>query len=147
MSLKDTLMQDLKTAMKEKDTLRKSTITMLRAAIKQVEVDTREEMEDEGVIDIIAKQVKQKKAAIEEFTKGDRQDLVDEAQAEIDVLLVYLPEQMSEDEIKALVSETIAAVGATTMKDMGKVMGALTAKTKGRADGKTVSNIVKASLS
>jgi len=147
MSLKDTLMQDLKTAMKEKDTLRKSTITMLRAAIKQVEVDTREEMEDEGVIDIIAKQVKQKKAAIEEFTKGDRQDLVDEAQAEIDVLLVYLPEQMSEDEIKALVSETIAAVGATTMKDMGKVMGALTAKTKGCADGKTVSNIVKASLS
>ncbi len=136
MSLKDTLMQDLKTAMKEKDTLRKSTITMLRAAIKQIEVDTREEMEDEGVIDIIAKQVKQKKAAIEEFTKGDRQDLVDEAQAEIDVLAVYLPEQMSEDEIKALVSETIAAVGATTMKDMGKVMGALSAKTKGRADGK-----------
>ncbi len=88
-----------------------------------------------------------KKAAIEEFTKGDRQDLVDEAQAEIDVLAVYLPEQMSEDEIKALVSETIAAVGATTMKDMGKVMGALSAKTKGRADGKTVSNIVKASLS
>lgn len=147
MSLKDTLMQDLKTAMKEKDTLRKSTITMLRSAIKQVEVDKRIEMDDEGVVEIIAKQVKQKKAAIEEFLKGDRQDLVDEAKAEIDVLSVYLPEQMSEDEIKALVQETIDAVGASSMKDMGKVMGILSAKTKGRADGKTVSDIVKSLLS
>ena len=147
MSLKDTLMQDLKTAMKEKDTLRKLTITMLRAAIKQVEVDTREEMEDEAIIDIVAKQVKQKRAAIEEFKKGDRADLVEEAEAEIAVLAAYLPEQMSEDEIKALVEETISVVGATTMKDMGKVMGAMTPKTKGRADGKMISDIVKSLLS
>jgi len=140
-------MQDLKTAMKEKDVLRKTTITMLRAAVKQVEVDERIEMDDESIIDIIAKQVKQKRAAIEEFTKGDRSDLADEAKNEIDILMVYLPVQMTEDEIMNLVKETIDEVSASTMKDMGKVMKALTPKTKGRADGKLVSNAVKALLS
>lgn len=147
MSLKDTLMQDLKTAMKEKDVLRKSTITMLRAAIKQIEVDTRTELDDEGIIDILAKQVKQKRAAIEEFVKGDRKDLADEAEAEIKVLSAYLPEQMTIEEINALVKETIEEMGATTMKDMGKVMGVLTSKTKGKADGKMISDAVKALLS
>jgi len=147
LSLKDTLMQDLKTAMKEKDVLRKTTITMLRAAVKQVEVDERIEMDDESIIDIIAKQVKQKRAAIEEFTKGDRSDLADEAKNEIDILMAYLPVQMTEDEIMNLVKETIDEVGASTMKDMGKVMKALNPKTKGRADGKLVSNAVKALLS
>lgn len=147
MSLKDTLMQEMKTAMREKDVLKKSTIVMLRAAIKQVEVDKRIEMDDEGIIEIIAKQVKQKRAAIEEFTKGNRLDLVDEAKNEIEILNVYLPVQMTEEEVNAIVKETIDEVGASTMKDMGKVMKALTQKTKGRADGKMVSDAVKALLS
>lgn len=147
MSLKDTLMQEMKTAMKEKDVLKKSTIVMLRAAIKQVEIDKRVELDDESIIDIIAKQVKQKRSAIEEFTKGDRSDLAEEAQNEIDILSVYLPVQMTEEEINTVVKETIAEIGATTKKDMGKVMKALTDKTKGRADGKLVSKAVQALLS
>jgi hypothetical protein len=147
LSLKDTLMQEMKTAMREKDVLKKSTIVMLRAAIKQVEVDKRIEMDDEGIIEIIAKQVKQKRAAIEEFAKGNRSDLVDEAKNEIEILNVYLPVQMTEEEVNVIVKETIDEVGASTMKDMGKVMKALTQKTKGRADGKMVSDAVKALLS
>ncbi|RKD27612.1 hypothetical protein SAMN02745883_00477 [Caminicella sporogenes DSM 14501] len=147
MSLKDVLMQDLKTAMKEKDAIKKSTITMIRAAIKQYEVDNRKEVDDEIVIDIIAKQLKQKRDAIEEFKKGGREDLVKEAQTEIEILLNYLPKQLSEDEIKEIVKEIIDKVGAKGPKDMGKVMGALMPKVKGRADGKLVSKIVKEILS
>lgn len=146
MSLKDQLMNDLKAAMKEKNAVKKAAVTMLRAAIKQIEVDQRVELNDEQIIEIVAKQIKQKKGAIEEFTKGDRQDLVDEAQAEIDFLSAYLPEQMSEDEVKALVQATISEMGASSMKDMGKVMGAMKEKTKGRADSKIVSDMVKALL-
>lgn len=146
MSLKDQLMIDLKAAMKEKDAVKKACVTMLRAAVKQVEVDERVELNDDQIVEIVAKQIKQKKGAIEEFTKGDRQDLVDEAQAEIDFLMTYLPEQLSEDEVKALVEATISELGASSMKDMGKVMGAMKAKTAGRADSKVVSDLVKALL-
>lgn len=146
MSLKDQLMIDLKAAMKEKDVVKKACVTMLRAAVKQVEVDERIELNDDQIVEIVAKQIKQKKGAIEEFTKGERQDLVDEAQAEIDFLMTYLPEQLSEDEVKALVEATISELGASSMKDMGKVMGAMKAKTAGRADSKIVSDLVKALL-
>ncbi|MBN2897790.1 MAG: GatB/YqeY domain-containing protein [Clostridia bacterium] len=146
MSLKDQLMVDLKAAMKEKDAIKKASVTMLRAAIKQVEVDERIELNDDQIIEIVAKQIKQKKGAIEEFRKGERQDLVDETQAEIDFLSTYLPEQLGEDEIKALVEATIAEMGASSMKDMGKVMGAMKAKTAGRADNTVVSDLVKALL-
>lgn len=146
MSLKDQLMIDLKAAMKEKDAVKKACVTMLRAAVKQVEVDERIELNDDQIVDIVAKQIKQKKGAIEEFTKGDRQDLVDEAQAEIEFLMTYLPEQLSEEEVKALVEATISELGASSMKDMGKVMGAMKAKTAGRADSKIVSDLVKALL-
>jgi len=147
MSLKDKLMQDLKTAMKEKNKIKKSVITMIRAAIKQYEVDNRTEIDDDGVIEIIAKQLKQKKDAIEEFKKGDRQDLVDETEKEIEILLQYLPKQLSEDEIRVIVKETIEKHNASSPKDMGKVMGALMPKMKGKADGKLVSKIVKELLS
>lgn len=147
MSLKDKLMQDLKTAMKEKNKIKKSVITMIRAAIKQYEVDNRTEIDDDGVIEIIAKQLKQKKDAIEEFKKGDRQDLVDETEKEIEILLEYLPKQLSEDEIRVIVKETIEKHNASSPKDMGKVMGALMPKMKGKADGKLVSKIVKELLS
>lgn len=121
-------------------------ITMLRAAVKQMEVDSRQEVTDEMVHEIIAKQIKQKKGAIEDFDKADRQDLVEEARAEIEVLMTYLPEQMSEDEIRELVEQTISDLGASSMKDMGKVMGALVEKTKGRADNGLVSKIVREKL-
>ena len=143
MSMKDQLMSDLKEAMKAKDTVRKSTITMLRSQIKQFEVDNRADITEEQIVDIIAKQVKQKNAAIEEFEKAERIDLVDEAKEEIKVLMAYLPEQMTEDEIRALVAQTIAEVGAASQKDMGKVMGALSPKTKGKADNKLVSQVVR----
>lgn len=143
MSMKDQLMSDLKEAMKAKDTVRKSTITMLRSQIKQFEVDNRADITEEQIIDIIAKQVKQKNAAIEEFEKAERIDLVDEAKEEIRVLMAYLPEQMTEEEIRALVAQVIAEVGAASQKDMGKVMGALSPKTKGKADNKLVSQVVR----
>ena len=146
MSIKDQLMVDLKEAMKQKQKLRKSVITMLRAAIKQVEVDKRVELSDDQIIDIVATQVKQKRSVIDEFLKGGREDLADEARAEISVLEKYLPEQLSEDELKTLISGVISEVNATSMKDMGKVMGIVNPQVKGRADGKTVSQIVKGFL-
>lgn len=146
MSIKDQLMSDLKEAMKAKDPVRKATVTMLRAQIKQVEVDTRQEVEDEGVLEIIARQVKQKRAAILDFEKAQRQDLVEESHREIEILMTYMPTQMTQEAVQALVLETISDLGAQTMKDMGKVMGALAPKTKGRADNKLVSDIVRAEL-
>lgn len=143
MNIKDLLMADLKEAMKQKEKLRKSVITMLRAAVKQIEIDKRIVLSDDEVIDVVVSQVKQKRSVIDEFLKGDRKDLADEAMAEIAILEKYLPEQMTEDEIKKIIHKVISEVGATSMKDMGKVMGQVTAMTKGRADGKIVSGFVK----
>ncbi len=139
-------MNDLKEAMKEKDQLKKNVVTMVRADIKQLEVDKRIDLDDEAIIEIIAKQVKQRRDALEEFGKGGRQDLVEQAQQEIELLKKYLPEQMSEEEIVKLVKDTILEIGAQSMKDMGKVMAALMPKTRGRADGKLVNEIVKKNL-
>lgn len=143
MSLKEKLMNDLKEAMKEKQQLRKSVITLARAAIKQIEVDSRVEVDDEGVIEILSKQVKQKRDAIEEFTKGGREDLANEAKAEIDILMDYLPQQLTEEEVTKIVSQVVDEVGANSPKDMGKVMSALMPKLKGRADGKLVNQVVR----
>lgn len=143
MNIKEQLMVDLKEAMKAKQKLQKSVITMLRAAIKQVEVDQRKELSDDEVIDIIATQVKQKRSVIDEFLKGGREDLAEEAKEEIAVLENYLPEQLTQEELEALISKVIADTGASSMKDMGKVMGMVNPQVKGRADGKTVSQIVK----
>jgi uncharacterized protein YqeY len=120
---------------------------MLRSAIKQVEVDERIELDDAAVIDIIAKQIKQKNNAIVEFKNGNRQDLVDTTEAEIAVLMNYLPAQLSEEEVRSIVNDAIEKTGATTMKDMGKVMGIVTSATKGVADGKVVADLVKKALS
>ena len=147
MSLKDLLMDDLKIAMREKDTILKSVVTMLRAAVKQIEVDQRIELDDEAIIDIIAKQIKQKHNAIVEFQNGNRQDLVDLTEKEIELLMVYLPEQLSEEEVVKMVQDAINTTGATTMKDMGKVMGIVTNASKGKADGKLVADLVKKALS
>lgn len=146
MSLKETFMEELKVAMREKDEMKKNVVTMVRAAVKQVEVDNRVELDDEGIVEIIAKEVKKRKDALPEYEKSGREDAIESLKAEINYLMKYLPEQLSEDEVKEIVIATIAETGAAGMKDMGKVMSAVIAKTKGRADGKIISQLVKANL-
>ena len=143
MSLKGKLMEDLKDSMRNKNTVKKNTITMVRAAIKQIEVDTREELEDEEILEIISKQLKEKNNSIEEFKKGERQDLVDLTLEEIDILLEYLPEQFTEEEVEEIVVETIAEVNAESMKDIGLVMKSAMPKVKGRSDGNVVNKIAR----
>ena len=143
MSLKEDLMADLKAAMKAKDKTRKDTITMVRAAIKQKEVDEKKDLSDDEVLSIISKQVKEKKNSIEDFAKGGRQDLIDATRAEMDILYGYLPKQLSEDELRDLVAETISRLDIHDKKDMGKVMKDLMPKVKGRADGKTINRLAQ----
>ncbi len=143
MSLKDRLMEELKVSMRNKETIRKNTVTMIRAAIKQREVDERIELGDEDILEIISKQLKEKRAAIEEFRKGGRQDLVDLTDAEINILLEYLPSQLSDEEIDVIVKEAIAEIGATSMKDIGLIMKNVMPKVKGRADGNMINKAVK----
>ena len=147
MSLKDKLMEDLKDAMKNKDELKKNTVTMIRAAIKQIEVDKRVELNDDEVVEIISKEAKKRKDALAEFEKAGRQDLIDQTNAELELIKTYLPEELSVEELTSIIEETIKEVGAESMKDMGKVMQAVKTKTAGRADGKTINEIVKSKLS
>jgi len=142
MPLKETLAEDLKDAMKSKEKVKKNVVTMVRAAIKQREVDERIELDDTEIIDIIAKQVKQKKDSIEEFQKGNRLDLVDLTNDEIKILLNYLPPQLSEDELEQIVKDAIEETNAQTNKDLGKLMAVIMPKVKGKADGKQVNQIV-----
>lgn len=148
MSLKEQLTEDMKQAMKAKEAgkLRLSVIRMVRSAIKNVEIDSKKELSEEGVLDIVSKEVKMRRDSMEEFKKADRQDLVDQLEQEIAILLPYLPQQLTEAEVRALVSEAVATSGAASPKDMGKVMALLMPKVKGRADGKLVNNIVRESL-
>ena len=145
MSLKDKLTADMKDAMKAREAgkLRLSVIRLVRGAIRQQEIDGQKELSDEDVLGVSSKEVKQRRDSIEDFKKGGRDDLVAEAEAEIAVLMEYLPQQLSEDDVRALVKEAIAASGAASPKDMGKVMKELMPKVKGRADGKLVNGIVK----
>ena len=146
MSLKENLLSDMKVAMKEKDALRKDTIQLIRGAILQKEKDTLQEVSEEQILDIIMQEIKKRKDALIDFEKGNRQDLVDDANSEIAVLTSYLPKQLSDDELIAIVRETIAEVGAVSMKDMGKIMAAITPKVKGKADNGKVSSFVKQCL-
>lgn|SRR3712207_1711923 len=146
MSLKEKLQEDLKSSMKNKDTIRKSVVTLVRAAIKQIEVDQRVELDDAAVMDIISKQLKQRTDSLAEFEKAGREDLIDETKSEIQVLKEYLPQQLSEEELEKIVIETIAEVGATSMKDMGKIMAIIKPKTVGRADGRKINELVKKNL-
>ena len=146
MSLKEQLTADMKEAMKNKEKDRLAVIRMVRGAIRQQEIDGQKELGEEDVIAVISKEVKMRRDSIEEFQKGGREDLVGKTQAEIDVLLPYLPAQLSEDEVRELVKAAVEQTGAATPKDMGKVMGVLMPKVKGRADGKMVNTIVKSFL-
>ena len=146
MSLKEQLVADLKQSMKDKDTIAKSAITLVRAAILQVEKDERRELSEDDIVGIISKQVKQRKDVLIDFQKANRQDLIDQTEREIEVLTEYLPQQLSEEELKVIVLDAINEVGATSMKDMGKIMGIVMPKIKGRADGGMVNKIVKENL-
>lgn len=148
MSLKEQLTEDMKQAMKAKEEgkLRLSVIRMVRAAIKNVEINEKRELSDDDVLTIIAKEVKMRNDSMDEFKKANRQDLVDQLEQEIAVLMPYLPQQLTESEIRDLVSEAVVASGATTSKDMGKVMALLMPKVKGRADGKLVNTVVREAL-
>lgn len=142
MPLKEKLMEDLKESMKSKNKVKKDTVILVRAAIKQREVDERIELSDAEIVDIIAKQVKQKKDSITDFEKGNRQDLIDQTNEEIKILLEYLPPQLSDEDLDSIVKEAIEKTGAQTKKDMGKLMAFIMPKVKGKADGKHVNEIV-----
>lgn len=146
MALKEQLLADLKASMKAKDTVKKSTVTMIRAAILQVEKDNKVELGDAEIQEIIAKQMKQRRDALDEFKKAERDDLIAQTEAEMRVIEAYLPKQLTQEEIEAIVDETIKETGAESAKDMGKIMGALMPKVKGLADGKLVNQIVRDKL-
>ncbi len=146
MSLKGSITDDMKAAMKAGDKDRLKVVRMILAAVKQVEVDTRAELDDAGVLSVLEKMVKQRRDSIEQFRKGGREDLAANELGEIAVLQDYLPEQLGEAEIEALVDEAIQSTGAESMRDMGKVMGAIKSKAAGRADMGAVGAKVKARL-
>ena len=146
MSLKEQLFADLKTAMKEKDTIKKDTIQLIRSGVLQIEKDNKVELDDEGVIEVISKQLKSRRDSLPDYEKSGRQDLIEKLNREIEILLGYLPEQLSEDEIQKIVAEAVAESGAASVKEMGKVMAIVTPKVKGRADNKVVGNLVRKML-
>jgi len=145
MSLKERLTEDMKQAMKDKEAgkLRLSVIRMVRANIKNVEIDSKQELSDDEVLNVVSKEVKMRRDSMEEFKKGNRLDLVESLEQEIDVLMKYLPEQLNETEVRTLVEQAVVEAKAVSPKDMGKVMAVLMPKVKGRADGKLVNTIVR----
>jgi uncharacterized protein YqeY len=147
MSLKERLDQDLKSAMREKAQLRLDTIRMLKSAIKYREIELMKPLDDAGIHAVISSEVKRRRDASEQYRAGKRPELADKEDAEIAILQGYLPQQLSADELRAKVDEAIAKVGAQGMKDMGGVMKALMPEVQGRAEGKAVSDMVKARLS
>ena len=149
MLLKDRLVEDMKAAMKAKEEgkVRLSVIRMVRAAIKNTEIEKQTELTDDQVVEVLAREVKLRRDAIEEFSKADRLDKVRELEEEVAILMEYLPQQLTEDEIREMAKEIIAETGAQGLKDLGKVMGIISAKTKGRADGRFVNQIVRELLS
>ena len=146
MNLKTQILDDIKTAMKAKETLRLNTLRLLSAALKQKEVDERVELDDAAVLAILEKLIKQRKDSISQFGQAGRQDLVDVETAELAILATYLPAQMSEAEIAAAIDAAIASTGAASAKDMGKVIGMLKPQLAGKADMGKVSGLVKAKL-
>jgi len=146
MSLKAQITEDMKTAMRAKDSVRLGTIRLLQAAMKQKEVDERVELDDAMVIAIVDKLIKQRKDSVAAYLSAQRQDLADIESAEMKVLEVYLPQRLSAEEITAAVKAIVAEVGATGAGDMGKVMGAVKAQLAGKADMGLVSAAVKAAL-
>jgi gatB/yqey domain protein len=146
MSLMEQLTADMKTAMKQGEKERLSVIRLVRGAVRQAEIDGKKTLTDDEVIGVITKEVKMRRDSIEEFERGGRADLIEKTKMEIDLLMPYLPAQLTADEVKKIVEDTVVEVGAATAKDMGKVMGVLMPRLKGRADGKLVNEIVRSLL-
>lgn len=146
MSLKERLMDDLKTSMKEKQTLRKNTITMLRSRIKQYEVDNRLTADDDLIMQMIQKEIKERNDTLDSLKGTDRAELIKDTEEEISYLSEYLPKQMDDEELNDLVSAVVAEVGATSMKDMGAVMKLAKERSESRVDAKRLSEAVKAKL-
>jgi uncharacterized protein YqeY len=147
MALKEQLDADLKTAMRDKDALRLSVIRMLKSAVKYREIELMKPLDDAGVLTVIGSLVKQRRDSVEQYKAGNRQDLVDKEEAEIAILQGWLPQQLTADELRAKVDDAIAKSGAQGPKDMGAVMKALMPEVQGKAEGKAVSDMVKARLS
>lgn len=148
MEIREKIMSDMKAAMRDKDQVRLDTIRFLQAAIKNKEIDSRPNpLTADDVMAVIKKAVKQRKESIEQYQAANRQDLVDKEVAELKVIEAYLPQQMSKEQIEALVVQTIAELKASSIKDMGPVMKAVSAKTAGSADNKLVSEVIKSKLS
>ena len=141
--IKEKLMEDLKNSMKNKDEIRKNTVQMIRAAILQIEKDKGIQVEDDKILEIIAKEVKSKKDALKDFEKANREDLISQTNTEIEILQEYLPQQLSREEIKTELEKIISKLGATTMKDMGAIMKEAKAQMGASADGKTINEVAK----
>ena len=142
MALQDRLVEDIKDAMRQKDELRRTTLRMIRSAIQYEEIAKREPLDDIGVVDILSRMVRQHQESITEFQRGNRPDMVEREEAELEIVRNYLPEQLSGDEIAELARKIIADVGAAGPGDMGKVMGQLMPHVRGKADGGEVSRVV-----
>lgn len=146
MSLKSRLTEDMKSALKAGEKDRLKVVRLVLADIKRVEIDSRQELDDVGILTVMEKAIKQRRDSIKQFTEGGRDDLSAIEQAELEVIQTYLPEQLSDDELVALVDEIIAATGAENIRDMGKVMGMIKSKAAGKADMGSVGALVKARL-
>lgn len=144
--LKEKLLEDLKRAMKEKNNIRKNVIQMVRAAILQVEKDKQVELNDEQIIEVIAKESKKRKDSLPDYEKSGREDLISQVKEEIEILAEYLPKPLSREELEKIVEEVIIKTGATSMKEMGIVMKNVKEKVGAAADGKTINEIVKQKL-
>jgi uncharacterized protein YqeY len=142
-SLIQQLDQDMKAAMKQKDKETLSTIRMVRSAIKKVEIDKRGELSDDQALEVLVREIKQRKDSLQEYEKAGREDLASKEKREIEILSAYLPAQLTEEELLEIVKKAIADTGATSKKEMGKVMGVVVPLTKGRADGKKVNQLVQ----
>ena len=146
MSLKEQLKEDLKSAMRDKDNVRKNVVQLIKAGVLQVEKDNKVTLDDEGVSDVIAKQLKQRRDSLPDYEKSGREDLINQLKREMEILMGYLPAQLTHEELEQIVKEAVEATGAQSVKDMGKVMAAVMPKTKGRADGKEINQIARAFL-
>ena len=147
MTLKEKLAEDLKLSMKEKDTIKKNTVQSIRAAVLQIEKDKQVTLDDDGVIEVISKELKRRKDVLPDYEKSGRDDLIADLKKEIEIVMAYLPSQLSHDELDEIVKNAVETTGASSMKDMGKIMQAVMPQIKGRADGKMVNEIAKKYLS
>lgn len=144
--MRERILEDLKSAMKAQDKELLSVIRMVKGAIQMEELDKKHELSDDEVITVISKQIKTRKESIEEFKKGNRQDLIEQTESEIDILNKYMPEQLSEEEVNKIIDDIFVELKPTSIRDMGKIMGAASSKLNGRADKSYISTYIKNKL-